>query len=459
MGNKERCEDCKQMRSNVDIRQCDYRLCDACNVSRFGQQPQRQNKSKDDSREETTPKTISTPVADTSSNNDKYDVNCYQNELLAYILYYFSSCSLDTIRRTVLSFYSPDEIATAKDLLWDTYTGVISVAKHRRISTSVRAAHEADISDILSVISEIDQKGELHLGKYYAVDLSRLPRNTPEDTNTLAVLDRLRAVELQLSEIKDITLNNTTKTEQNKTDIDRVKTQVSKHEVQIAKLECDTKQVKPSYSNALNKGLSSEENMFSNSINEFTESHPIAMPSNRDSSVAYSRSGFNNRGQFNPRGGQRGRGGTSRTSHFLNNIGLKERSSSVSSLPVSIAGTNATDEFQFPSYQKRRIRRRQKVVTGQATNSKLKGAPLPSRDVFIYRVDKNTTVDILSEYISENSIDFREIECVSHEDAKYKSFRLTVSIKDLDKIFNEALWPSGVMVRRFYKPNTNVVEQ
>ena len=175
---KYKCDDCSAVTKGVKLRQGDLMLCDSCNIYRFPMSvssKMNSNMQKRDDRlnmsvssnENTTPKVID----DGSDQNDEInDVQTVQNELLAYLLYYYSCSSVDSIRKAILSFYTPEEISDAKDLLWGTNEGKISSLKQKRISTSVRAAHEADLSDILSTIADLDKKGQIHLGKYHAVN-------------------------------------------------------------------------------------------------------------------------------------------------------------------------------------------------------------------------------------------------------------------------------------------------
>jgi hypothetical protein len=81
-----------------------------------------------------------------------------------------------------------------------------------------------------------------------------------------------------------------------------------------------------------------------------------------------------------------------------------------------------------------------------------KGAPEPSRELFIFRVDKSTEIDELKDYLVGKNVKVRELKCVSNSEAKFKSFRLTVPVSDFKNLFDEALWPEGVRVRRFIPP-------
>ena len=457
---RERCEDCKQLKTTVDIRRCDYRLCDECNLIRYPDDVAEARRTDYD-------ETLLKQVAEKSNT----DVQLYQNELLAYTLHYFSCSSLDTLRKTILLFYTPEEISTAKDVLWDSNVGVISSNKQRRISTTTRAAHEADISDILSAISELDQRGELQKGKYYAVDLSRLPKHTPEESNTVAMLDRLRALELQLSEIKDMTLVNNAQVDTNKKRISSVNQTVLLLNNQVDLMASDVNKWKPTYSDAVSSTVPklNTKNTTHNNVGQsgtLQQNNVSQNVNHADANVNFEQmvphtvGGMSRRGRLNPRGGGgRGRGVSNRSNHPFFHSLQGYRSNSVTSIPQSVASSNAASsyvdnnsEFQYPSFYRRKMRRKTKTVTGQADNVRLKGAPLPSRDIFVFRVDRYATEDELKGFIIDNGVPVRELTCVSHADAKYKSFKLTVSVKDVEKVFDEDFWPCGIMVRRYFAP-------
>ena len=51
--------------------------------------------------------------------------------------------------------------------------------------------------------------------------------------------------------------------------------------------------------------------------------------------------------------------------------------------------------------------------------------------------------------MNENGVELRNVKVVSHNEAKLKSFKLTVSIKDMPTVLDAAFWPQGAMVRRY----------
>ena len=95
-----------------------------------------------------------------------------------------------------------------------------------------------------------------------------------------------------------------------------------------------------------------------------------------------------------------------------------------------------------------------RFVTGSksALSNGFCGAPEPSRDLFIYRVGNNTTTEVLKDYIEELNVTVRDLQCVSNDESKFKSFKLTVPISNFKQLFDESIWPAGVRVRKFIPP-------
>ena len=91
----------------------------------------------------------------------------------------------------------------------------------------------------------------------------------------------------------------------------------------------------------------------------------------------------------------------------------------------------------------------------------LRGAPPPTRDFFVSRVcigDKEG----IKELIEANGIKVYNIDKMSNYLAKFKSFKVKISVLDIDKIMNENMWPNGMQCmmwknpRRSYNNNDNV---
>ena len=97
-----------------------------------------------------------------------------------------------------------------------------------------------------------------------------------------------------------------------------------------------------------------------------------------------------------------------------------------------IVSVNTTDTDNGFLYQPREVRRMRKpqshsaVVGIRAANGRFRGAQVPSRDIFVYRVENAALESEIECHVKDNGIVPRRVETVSHADAIYKSFKLTV---------------------------------
>ena len=83
---------------------------------------------------------------------------------------------------------------------------------------------------------------------------------------------------------------------------------------------------------------------------------------------------------------------------------------------------------------------------------KFKGAPEPQRDIFLYRVDKECDVEDIKLMLRGNNCEPKEIKIMSKEEAKYRSFKLTVGVSSANTLLDDSFpWPHGVRVRRFFR--------
>ena len=79
---------------------------------------------------------------------------------------------------------------------------------------------------------------------------------------------------------------------------------------------------------------------------------------------------------------------------------------------------------------------RKRIITGrkQPGEGRFRGAPEACRDLFVYRVHPETMSADINVLINGAGYDVRNIDCISHQNAKYSSFRLTVSASDFENV-------------------------
>ncbi len=98
-------------------------------------------------------------------------------------------------------------------------------------------------------------------------------------------------------------------------------------------------------------------------------------------------------------------------------------------------------------------------MVGTGTSDSVRGAPEPSRDIFVFRVEKETSMDAVSAYLTNNHVVVREIEQRSRDESLFNSFHVRIKVSDLDKVLNANFWPTGVNVRRYWPPKRQSVLQ
>ena len=94
-------------------------------------------------------------------------------------------------------------------------------------------------------------------------------------------------------------------------------------------------------------------------------------------------------------------------------------------------------------------------VGGRSTTGVLRQTPAPSRDFFISRVHKDDDIDKIKRHFSENNVTLRDIEQTNHADATYNSYKITVSLENVNFMMTGDNWPVGVKVRRWFVRNTD----
>ena len=88
----------------------------------------------------------------------------------------------------------------------------------------------------------------------------------------------------------------------------------------------------------------------------------------------------------------------------------------------------------------------------------LQGAPPPVRYIFISRVAEGNE-KIIIDYLKYNSIKVTNIDCISHCNAKFKSFKVAIFKNDISKVLNEGFWPMGIQCKLWREHNSKNIEK
>ena len=82
--------------------------------------------------------------------------------------------------------------------------------------------------------------------------------------------------------------------------------------------------------------------------------------------------------------------------------------------------------------------------------NRLEGAPLPRRSIFLSRVSRGD-VDSIKLHLEDNNVDVIDITQANHPQAKFKSFKIQITLADVNKVLNYNFWPKGMMVKKWYE--------
>ena len=456
-----------------------------------------------------------------------------QSELLTYVVHYYQRNSAEKIKNTVLAFYTAEEIVTAKTVIWHAYENCLP-PERRRVTTDKRSANEANLTDIIGAVSDLDAKGKVLSGRFCAMKLDRLPKYAPEETNVMAMMDRMRVVELQLNEVQDLSTRNRECIVNNARHICEVGSRNSGADKPSYSAVVSNSPVSQRMKKAVAVGGGTAGNGYTsvkkvigggtagngytgvkNAVGGGTAVYGYTGVKNavgggtagngytsvkkviEGGTAVYGYTGVKNAvgggtavygytGVKNAVGGGSGiadneqsvntgvrnavGGGSGIAGNAQNdNTGVKnagavavDKADTVQNVykgrPLGrrdIVSVNTTDTDNGFLYQPREVRRMRKqqshsaVVGTREANGRFRGAQAPSRDIFVYRVENDALESEIECHVKDNGIVPRSVETVSHADAMYKSFKLTVSVNDMGKVLDADFWPEGIMVRRY----------
>jgi len=333
-----------------------------------------------------------------------------EDPLLAYVLFAMQSGSADLIKKAVAGHFSMDQVITAKNILWANCEDTIIGDKKRRRDSHVKSSKESHINDIVTALATLDAANKTPNIYLNAMDLKLIPRSHPEELNNISLVDRLNRMEMKLSNLQE-TLDRTV--------ADNIDLrQIVENKKSYASVVSPRPASNPPPKYTRPRG---EDPHNSSGRNQQPVTSVDIRPVTRSATTEHGARDLSDRPLFDR---------------------LVEQDRSTD-----------TDGFQVPRLAAKRIRRRQppRIISGKKTNvtGTIKGAPEPLRHLFIYRVDRDTVDNEVKEYISEQGFSVKEFKRVSNEEAKFKSFKLSVPVSEYDRLFDDEIWPTGFRIRQF----------
>ena len=339
--------------------------------------------------------------------------------VIAYIVFSMQSGTFDNIKNATLGAFTEAEISSAKDDLWTHCGSRIIGEKKRRKETSARTIKEANIIDIMQAISQLDKSDSLPNVAINARSLQFIPRSHPEELNNISLVDRLNRLEARMMNMQ--------------TQLDGV----TAHNMFLRDKLLD----KSSYASKVS----------SNAIVYAATSTAPAIPVN--TSIGNNKSGSLD---VRPKIPNLPSLASNQQSTISTSLSSKPKDDVEASyaLPrqLSYLNQDSDSSFRIPTQQLKQLQRkerRQAIIGKGNVTANLKGGPEPGHDIFVFRLDPSSTKADVESFLETENVEVWHIEQMSHESAKYKSFKVTIPTSKLQQLLNEEAWPEGIGVRRF----------
>ena len=340
------------------------------------------------------------------------------NELLCYVTNNIKRSTTEQIVKSIYRYYDIDEIIAAKKILYAKNPELGEYPK--RITSVKRSEQEAHSVDIVESLVELDSKGKNVL--FVAINLNRIPRWDPHETDHLSILEKIAKLEGRMNNAESVMSENTAHLIKIDDTIEKKNVKIEECEKAIVELTLKDDSPMPvsaPYSNSVNKGLGNIPAPIKGPIEPCGPPKPVFIKE---------------------------KGGTT-------GDGVVNDRSTKSDVEEDATRNKPSDaEFILPREQRlKQVRRSRTIVTRTVGKAKFRGGPPPVRDFFVYRVLKPATDEDIKDFLCSNEITVSDVKKISNVEAKYCSFKVSVSLNDVDKVLKPNIWPEGVKIRKFVK--------
>ena len=70
---------------------------------------------------------------------------------------------------------------------------------------------------------------------------------------------------------------------------------------------------------------------------------------------------------------------------------------------------------------------------------------------FISKLHTLTQDNVIKDYLKDNGLSNFDLQLVSNSVSTFKSYKLSVSMEDKDKVLQPTLWPKGILVQKWFQ--------
>ena len=373
-------------------------------------------------------------------------------ELLSFVTHYINNSTIDNIKKIMTNFYSSEEVEQGKKLLWEIENANLGKYQERN-STNKRSSKDANIDDIFKALKLLDERDTKYV--FVAHDLKRLPNIDPEELNSVFLLERVSNFERKLREYDDILSNqradilriqdkidissedplnvsNEPKSDLSNSNRSQNYEQIIKYDIGINNIENNTHIERRHNSD----GAMILKNKPSESVPNFTN-----LPKKLEDTNKLNKSKLSTSETLK----SIGQSDKFLKTRWINNTGFKDKGYSFSSKSFNndtFVNGNRFDSRKFNfgnSFGRRSFN--SDFDSYYNGNDKLK-------DIFLYKVS-DTNADEIVDYCRRYGVKVNDIKLLSHPQARYLSYRISIPSNKLSLVLNRDFWPLGAGVKTF----------
>ena len=357
--------------------------------------------------------------------------NTVLNDVLCYISSARDSITLENLIVNCNAFYSVEAVKEAKGII----SRVCNVTPITRKASAGKTPTPANIRDIDACFQKIEEDG-LEKPSFVAKGFSSFPPNGFEHIAPMlcSLHDQLAALRHEIVELKknserDVrTMNNVDMVLQDVAEVkalvqrqsapqndERVQGPTTDDTAATRTLLHSSQIAEPS---EINEGNSSGSNNNDANGNRWNTANTRPYPNARRRNGLFANP---NRRQFN----------ASRSDPIANN-----RSSE---------GHGSQNSIRSPRGQQRT------TIAGTRTSDSAISGGTRIYDVYVGGCQPEATTEMISEYCSENGVTLKKCEALNSASSWVKSFKISVTSEDREKLLVGEFWPSGINVRKFFR--------
>ena len=378
---------------------------------------------------------------------DEFYTRVTIDPMLTYVAHSINNSPIESVQRACRGFYTLEEVNKSKEILWNVGDeNVLPPFKRRRDSPKMSEIDKT-IEDIVSGVHKLDSSSKLPVFAVDPVGLGRIPKAMPAEMHPISVCERINRLEAQITQLADL-------------------------EARMEQAERRIEKVPTSYAAAVASTVASTSTSPTSNCTPpgppppavpHVRCHEGAPPGPPPAAGLYVRMPpprtapkSSSAASVRPQMTTVGKGASMLHTAAAVSAVFGSQTSLVSSVP-----SHYSEGFEYPADQRRRQRKKtsgtRKAVTGTSlvSSGKLRGAPEPSRDIFVYRAVKGTLERDIEEYLCEHKIAVRKVTLSSNEEAKFASFKVEIKASDMRTVFDADFWPIGICARRFFKPKVS----